>query len=452
MTINLYKFNNHLFDNIHLGGNSRYNCEPQNIFDEICKEDKNGYYNSKDNCINDCEGKYINHHLHKANIKRETHKFYLFVKHIIEKENIEVYIKGGNALGLQILKMIYNKYPEKEFEKHFNDFLKLELIKDWDFSAYIKDNKVRNSTENLIEEYRPKLDKIASEYKLVPRAKTFILYQAKYPIQTDGKALFEISILDKDRYSNLEMPLSTMKVKITPYNVKYIFMFAKAFHMYKLNSETFDFSIIKRMISKLSINILSHKNGLFLVTPKDSKFDTGGLSIDMLDFIKKFEDYDETIPQFLIMLIGQPNRIFLRLIDKNIPKNDKIKNFISTHKLSKDGEVTWLFNSKYIMNIVKQFLSELSEKISKIYKDNLKNKTLNDVKLALDKIEQFGSGIEFKRIEDFYKEYSQEGIELIKLLFGNLYKQLDKKIIMQLDKTNKFYATLQFMYDKKIFD
>ena len=32
------------------------------------------------------------------------------------------------------------------------------------------------------------------------------------------------------------------------------------------------------------------------------------------------------------------------------------------------------------------------------------------------------------------------------------YKNFDKKIIMELDKRNKFYATLQFMYDKKIFD
>jgi hypothetical protein len=435
-------------------GIERYNCDPTLLFDDICVKDDKGYYKNKEACVNDCEGKYINHHLHKANIKRETHKFYLFIKHIIEKENIEVYIKGGNALGLKILKMIYEKYPEKEFEKHFNDFLKLELIKDWDFSAYIKDDKVRStenliSNNNVIEEYRPKLDDIAEEYKLVPRAKTFILYQAKYPILTDGKPLFEISILDKDRYSNLEMPMSTMKVKITPYNIKYIFMFAKAFHMYKLNSETFDFSIIKRMISKLSINIFPHKNGLFLITPSDSKFDDGGLSKDMLDIIKKYEDFDVCVPQFLIMLIGQPNRIFLRLIDKNIPKNEKIKEFIKQHKL--DTYTDWVFNSKYIMNIVDQFLKELGKKMAEIYVKNLDKKNdIESVKKALDEIIKFTEGIEFKRIEDFYKEYSPAGIELIKLLFKYLFKNLDKKQIESLEKSNKFYATLQFLYKNVI--
>ena len=444
---NLYKFVNlNLINNNfnQLGGDvaKRYSCDPTKNFDEICIDDSKGYYKNKESCINDCENKYIYEQLGKANIKRETHKFYLFIKHIIEKENIDVYIKGGNALGLKLLKMIYDKYADNDFEKHFNDFLKLELIKDWDFSAYIKDNKSRNSTENIIEEYRPNLDKIASEYKLVPRAKTFILYQAKYPILTDGKPLFEISILDKDRYSNLEMPLSTMKVKITPYNIKYIFMFAKLFHMHKLNSENFDFSIIKRMISKLSINIFPHKNGLFLIKPSDSKFDTGDLSQAMLDFIKKYEDFDSTIPQFLIMLIGQPNRIFLRLIDKNIPKNDKIKEFIKKHKLESQPE--WLFDSKYIMNIVEQFLKDLGKKINQIYVENLNKKNdLENVKIALNEIIKFTEGIEFKRIEDFYKDYSPTGIELIKLLFKDLFNNLDK--------SNKFYVTLHFMYDKNIF-
>lgn len=437
MTINLYKFINL---NLVGGNNNRFECNPTKNFDEICVENVKGHYKNKESCINDCENKYIYKQLEKANLQRETHKFYLFIKHIIEKENIDVYIKGGNALGLMILKMIYNKYSNNDFEKHFNEFLKLELIKDWDFSAYIKDDKSRNSNNNIIEEYRPKLDKIAEEYKLIPRAKTFILYQAKYPILTDKKALFEISILDKDRYSNLEMPLSTIKVKITPYNVKYIFMFAKLFHTNKLNSEKFDFSIMKRMISKISINVFPHKNGLFSITPSDSKFDTGDLSQDMINFIKKYEDFAPTIPQLLICLIGQPNRIFLRLIDTNIPKNDKIKLFMKNHQLETPD---WLFDSKYIMDIVKQFLKDLSKQMAKIYKDNPNN--------PLEAIIRFTSGIEFKRIEDYYKDYSKDGIELIKLLFNDLYKLLNKDEIFELDKSNKFYSTLQFMYDKKIF-
>jgi hypothetical protein len=218
-------------------------------------------------------------------------------------------------------------------------------------------------------------------------------------------------------------------------------MFAKLFHMHKLNSEKFDFSIMKRMISKISINIFPHKNGLFLITPIDSKFDTGDLSQDMIDFIKKYEDFAPTMPQFLIMLIAQPNRIFLRLIDKNIPKNNKIKSFIKNQKLENQD---WLFDSKYITDIVKQFLKDLGKKMAQIYKEN--------TNYPLEEIIKFTAGIEFKRIEDFYKEYSKDGIELIKILFNDLYKLLNKDDILKLNKNNKFYAILQFMYDKHIFE
>jgi hypothetical protein len=45
----------------------------------------------------------------------------------------------------------------------------------------------------------------------------------------DDKALFEISIVDSDSYSDLEIPLTTMKIRVHEYNIKYIFMFAKLF-------------------------------------------------------------------------------------------------------------------------------------------------------------------------------------------------------------------------------
>ena len=42
------------------------------------------------------------------------------------------------------------------------------------------------------EKYRAKLDKIAKKQRLVPRAKTFVLYQTMHPILIYEKALFEM--------------------------------------------------------------------------------------------------------------------------------------------------------------------------------------------------------------------------------------------------------------------
>jgi hypothetical protein len=146
----------------------RHECKPENKYLDICIPNPKGQYKSKESCMNDCENKYINHQLIKAHIKGETLQFYLFIKDIIQNEKIDVYVKGGNVIGLAILKMIYNKYKnnDKEFKKCFDEFLKLNLIKDWDFASYTKNP--------ITDEYRSKLDDIAEKYKLVPRAKTFI--------------------------------------------------------------------------------------------------------------------------------------------------------------------------------------------------------------------------------------------------------------------------------------
>ena len=117
-------------------GGGRYECKPQNNFKDICVENENGKYKSKDGCVNDCEVQYIREQLKKVNIDRESSQFYLFIKDIIKNEKVDVYLKGGNVLGLKVLKMIYDKYKnnETEFKKVFKEFLKLELIKDWDFA------------------------------------------------------------------------------------------------------------------------------------------------------------------------------------------------------------------------------------------------------------------------------------------------------------------------------
>ena len=53
--------------------------------------------------------------------------------------------------------------------------------------------------------------------------KTFILYQTEFPIKLNDVALFEISIMEDEIFSNLELPLTTMKIKINKKNLNHIF-------------------------------------------------------------------------------------------------------------------------------------------------------------------------------------------------------------------------------------
>ena len=430
------------------GGNMRYDCVPTNKFKEICIEKDKGKYRNKESCINDCETSYINEQLINIKIKGETVKFYLFIKDIITNEKIDVYIKGGNVIGLKLLKIIYEKYKndDKKFKEIFNKFLELELIKDWDFAAY--------TSKPIDDEYRDELDKIAKKYNLVPRAKTFILYQTRKPILTDDKPLFEISIVeDADLFSKLEIPLTSMKVKVNQFNLKYIYMFAKSFLAYKNNKEEFDFDILKHMLNKISIKIHPHKKGLYDVGEKKERYDKGILNNDLLSFINKYDDFDKNFPQFLITHLEDPYRMLFRLVDKNIKKSEKIKSFIRT-EMNDNSHQTWLFDSKWLLDKITVFMGELGEKIHNIYITEYYNN--NSLEKSIEKVAKFLEGINFGRTEIELENFSEDGRKILKLMLGKLVTEIQSNYkvddIKKINKTNnKFYDILITLIEKNYF-
>lgn len=425
--INLLNKNNTFNDNL-VGG--RYKCVPENKFGEICIEEKEGKYKTKDGCINECENSYIKDQLVKGNLNKETSKFYNFIKDIINDEKIDVYIKGGNVIGLKILKMLYDEYKdnEKNFQKYFNEFLKLDLIKDWDFASY--------TNKEITKEYRKKIDKIAKKHNLVSRAQTFILYQTKQPILTDDKALFEISILENDtgKYSNMEIPLTTMKVKVNQFNLKYIFMFAKAFLDHKEGKE-FDFDLLKRLVSKISVIIHPSENG-FYYDPKN--FDNGKLNDEIVEYIKKYKKYDKNLPQFFSTQLQDMLRLLYRLPEKNIPKTKKILKFLED-SFSETKNVDWLLDPKFISEIVEDFTKDFGKKIEKIYEDD-----------NLEGVMKFMDGVKWNRIEiDYDNLLTERSKELLGYMLNKLIKKMGKDKINDLENNNKFNSLLKKIINEK---
>lgn len=415
---------------------SKFECYPENKFINICQENTNGKYNSKEGCVNDCEIKYINNKLTEIKIKQETIPFYLFIKDIINNEKLYVYLKGGNVLGLKVLKMIYIKYKSNDikFIEVFNKFLELELIKDWDFSAYTQNDK------EITSYYREHLDKVASKYKLHQRASTFILYQTKKPILLEDKPLFEISVVDSDSFSKLEIPLTTMKIKVTPFNLKYVFMFCASFYAFKEKGEPFDFDILKRMLEKIDIIIHPHKNGLYDVK---NNFDQGKLSNQMIEFINTFKSIDKNLPQFLVTHIKDPFRMLYRLIDKNIKKNDVIKSFLKD-ELNITGQ-TWLFDSEWINTNIQIFCKKLGDELLSIYNSNCTN-----MNTCILKIEEFTLGISFNRIKTDYNMLSSNGKNLLKLIFDKIINKITKERLLELDNKIKLVQFMKFLIDIKL--
>lgn len=408
----------------------KYACEAnKNNYNQICsnipnksntsKSEKN-IFKTKVECENECEKKFITIQLKKSNLYRESVQFYLFIKDLIQKENMKIYIKGGNVIGLVVLKLIYDEYANDDvmFERAFKKFLSLELIKDWDFTAY-------TDGKDTDEKYRAKLDKMAAKYRLVPRAKTFILYQTRVPILVYDKALFEIAIIPSDTpYSKMEIPLTTMKVEVNEHNLKYIFIMAKNFYSYKTKRIPIDLGIIKKVISRTNIKIHKYKNGMYDPIPK---IDTGDLNNNLVNFINKFTNGDKYLTQFLITQLEDPYRLVYRMPEKNIVKTKQIEDFISSN-LPKTSKPDWLLNTEKTTNVLNKFIDKLGAELKKIYTEK---QLLNTV---LDFLE--GANFGKPQIQIEWEEIGSNAKNKIKRIFSPLVQQIGKnefkKMIMTL--------------------
>lgn len=398
----------------------KYVCEAnRNNYSQICpnisdkskslKSEKN-IFKTKVECENECEKKFITIQLKKSHLYNESIQFYLFIKDLIQKENMKIYIKGGNVIGLVVLKLIYDEFGNDnvKFERAFRKFLSLELIKDWDFTAY-------TDGKDTDEKYRSKLDKMAARYRLVPRAKTFILYQTRIPILVYDKALFEIAIIPSDTpYSKMEIPLTTMKVEVTEHNLKYIFIMAKNFYSYKTKGIPIDLSIVKKVISKTNIKIHSYHKGMYNPKPK---IDTGDLNKSLVNFISQFTGDDKYLTQFLITQLEDPYRLIYRMPEKNIVKTKQIEDFISQN-LPKTSKPEWLLDTEKTTNILNKFIDKLGIELKKIY----------SMGHLFDSVLDFLEGANFGKpqIQIEWGDIGTEAKNKIKRIFNPIVQQIGK--------------------------
>ena len=415
----------------------KYVCEAnKNNYNQICpnipdkskslKSEKN-IFKTKTECENECEKKFITIQLKKSHLYNESIQFYLFIKDLIQKENMKIYIKGGNVIGLAVLKLIYDEFGNDDikFERAFKKFLTLELIKDWDFTAY-------TDGKDTDEKYRTKLDKMAAKYRLVPRAKTFILYQTRVPILVYDKALFEIAIIPADTpYSKMEIPLTTMKVEVNEHNLKYIFIMGKNFYSYKTKGIPIDLSIVKKVISRTNIKIHIHKKGMYDPKPK---IDNGDLCDVLVDFITKFTAGDKYLTQFLITQLEDPYRLIYRMPEKNIVKTKQIENFI-LHNLPKTPKPDWLLETDKTTNILNKFVDKLGLELKYIY---TKAHLFDSV---LDFLE--GSNFGKPQIQIEWGEIGLEAKNKIKKIFNPLVQHIGK------NEFKKMISSLMEKYNLK---
>ena len=122
-------------------------------------------------------------------------------------------------------------------------------------------------------------------------------------------------------------------------------------------------------------------------------------------------------------------------------RSDKIKDFIKTY-ITKEPQ-SWLFDSTFIIKVLKIFMEQLGDKLCNIYTENY-DKTTNKQE-SLEMAVKFLDGVNFSRVQIDFKLLSDFGKELLKLLFEKLINKIEKINLKGLKDINKTIEFIKFL-------
>ncbi len=353
----------------------KYICDGQKTEkDKLCIENEDGEFENKDLCEKTCLNRVLDNEI--ADWKN------LFTE--LFKLNINIYCKGGSTLGLVVLQQLLIKAKEQKSiplaHEMIETFGELRLIKDWDFTILL---------EPPIE-YQTVIS-IGERFNFKNEANLFPILRRRPNIKIAGEHLFELSIKNHENISDLELPLTTLKFKITPVNIDNFFILTKYF----LDLEKIEIPGILEIINTFDFNsdIRSIKDGFFNI--EDTPIDYGGLSeplIEILNSMTREIEIEEISPenfiQFLVTQFKEPDRLIVRFFGKNIKKSKKIKDLFNMYKITLPS---WLLDDtkfEKIKKLVDIFLLKINNYINHIFDRELYDSCIefmtHDIKYIYD--------------------------------------------------------------------
>ena len=320
-----------------IGGENNYTCFLKNrTIDNLCVLDAEGRFNSKDQCELFCLEAKLNE---EFNAWRQ-----LFIWSSETFRDVDIYCKGGSALGLLVLKTILDKDRSK-----YNEFKALKLIKDWDFTV--------NMTEVQKEQFITEAQRLGIENQ----GETLAILRFNKGLLLGEDYLLELSIKTSQELYDLELPLTNLKFLVNSVNIELFFQIVK---MYVKKQE--DLNIMSRnlniLLTTIQVNgieqVDSIQNGLYTIRDP-VKLSTAGLDPQLLEIMDQipFQSNDLinplTMKQFLITQLCEPDRLFLRFLGKNIIKSQKITRFFQANDIRLPY---WLINESILDEINRKIL------------------------------------------------------------------------------------------------
>lgn len=304
------------------------------------------------------------------------------------------YMKGGFVIGFAMIKIIYSSCLKKEYEKEII-LDTLDFIRDFDFVLEINSNNNLEIYSKKLEEFLT-LDIFKKYFRKEGTVITVIRAKENYKL-SNNESFLELAIKNSPNLTkgtgmiDLELPMTTMKINIDSSNIDIIFDIIYTYWKIiegSVDLNLIDFKDLIKKIVKLDINIYSATNiGLFDVSVCDYGSKCSKLSIDAINIIEKTANkfnhlkkniLDKSIEQFLASGQNQPDRIFMRLLNKNFKKSKKCVKLLNKYEIS-SSNITWLLDKKNILEIISKFFKNLAKKyidwniITEIHNTNSSN-------------------------------------------------------------------------------
>jgi uncharacterized damage-inducible protein DinB len=396
-----------------IGGQNKFKCNLTNrTIGNLCNEDETGIFDK----IEDCDTKCLEEKLNEEFCAWKK----LFEWSSETFKDIKFYCKGGSALALLVLKTILDKDKSK-----YDDFLKLNLIKDWDFTVI------------MTEEQQERIIKKAEELGIENQGEQLVILRFKKGLLLETDYLLELSIKTTQELYDLELPLTNLKFEVNSDNIDLFFEIVK---MYVKKEENLDkiSEILSTLLKTIQVNkvdkVHSIENGFYKITnPKNiSKANLNTKLLNLMNQIQYNKDKDKidqlTIKQFLITHIYQPDRLFIRFLGKNIIKSQKITRFYQENEINLPE---WLINNSVLEEIKKKiynFLKLLNEYIESAITEPHNNDTLEikkSINCFLTHMHLLFENVNLTRIK-----ITSDNIKLIQYLIPlKFFQNLKKKSI-----------------------
>lgn len=385
--------------------------------------------------------------------------------------NSKLYLKGGSTLGLYILSLIPKNMAS------FKSFMKLNLIKDWDFSIIIPheyDNFVyppntSKCKHGLYKEFfdlvttkiSPNSNKMRVKFRSEGSKICIVRHAQKLMINDD--VLFESSIHIKDKiitcFMDLEIPLTAMYFELKNisetrsfFNVAFAFSYIN--QQSNKSTETIDknklnniVNIIQKYVSKQTIIPIPAHQGLFKIN-KPSELCYGEKYDPKLRVL--FDAFDCTLSekQFILSQYFQIDRLLIRFVNKNIPKSNMIKDYFIATQINYSKE-QWILSESHVMGLIDKFNKYLYDKLFKTSYEKL-NDIFDDLSDDSNKIvaelfntlDEFFEKCNMKRVNEFYTQLHNN-------VKGNsdLYRPKEQKYIQNVTRTlNIFFDPIDEKY------